>query len=481
MCAIFGFYRNPNPNHVVGQDHQMTKVDLGKVLAKLSGLCSTRGRDGAGVTMFKSGLTGPRVEHIRGTDVSQVSHAMHKIEGNSLNALIGNCRAEPTTEWTPTPDASKLQPYAYFGLHAVHNGTIANDRLFLDQVRGMEGMIDSNAIPVAAAFGRFDELVGSQATALFNNCDHDMLIGTGLHLGPGDLMLHRNYRPLSVIYVPALGGWLFASKLDFLRRALPAYVSYILVDLPANSSMFLPSKRLVNHLPEGRDKEDHAIVILSGGLDSTTVAKIAVAKHPQTTLIHFLYGCRAQSKETEAVKLIASRLQEEYPAKQIKLEFIDMSFLKELGGSTLTDPDAKIAEGEAGAEYAHEWVPFRNGLMLSSIVAYCDRHRCSHIYLGANLEEAGAYGDNEEEFYELMNRAVAIGSKSAPTIVNPLDNLMKHEIVRLAADIEAPYDLSWSCYHGGTHHCGNCGPCFMRRRAFAMNGLTDPLTYADEV
>lgn len=477
MCAIFGFYRNNDQKEPV-QTHLLKLV-----LSGLINACATRGRDGTGLTVFRNptlltSMLDKEVTSFRGPTAKSVIDALDaRSLGLDVQAIIGNCRAEPTTEWQPDKDPNRLQPYSYGNLHAVHNGTIANDRQFLDVIRGTEGQIDSTAIPVAASWGRFQELVGSQATAMFNaSSGASYQITPDIDMAPRQLVLHRNYRPLAVIYCNALGGWLFASKMEFLLRALPQTIEYRVVPMPAHHTLVLPTEDRVNNRPAN---DDHAVVILSGGLDSTTVAKLAVGTHSRTTLIHFHYGCRAQTKETEAVTLIAQRLQAEHAGKDIRLEFIDMSFLKNLGGSTLTDPDAQIAEGEAGAEFAHEWVPFRNGLMLSSIVAYCDRHKCSHIYLGANLEEAGAYGDNEEEFYELMNKAVAIGSISAPKIVNPLDNLMKHEIVALALKVGAPVDLSWSCYHGGANHCGNCGPCYMRQRAFAMNDKLDPVVYGN--
>jgi 7-cyano-7-deazaguanine synthase len=115
--------------------------------------------------------------------------------------------------------------------------------------------------------------------------------------------------------------------------------------------------------------------------------------------------------------------------------------------------------------------------MVSLIAAYCDRYSIGTIYTGANLEEAGAYGDNEEEFYIHFNKVLQIGSTSRPVIVNPLDKLMKHEIVKLAMDIDAPVHLSWSCYKGGEHHCGDCGPCYLRKKAFKMNGFHDVIKY----
>lgn len=486
MCAIFGFYRDPKAPRLT----PMQTTDLAVTMSRLVAQCAQRGRDGTGWLLAANYVYDhtpvAALKTDRGFNQSIMAMRLYNEvnRAHQVDSIIGNCRAEPTTEWQPDKDEQRLQPYSQNisnrSLYAVHNGIIANDREFLTDWPA--NTIDSQAIPVAASQGRFDELTGSQATAMYLSAGAitPMQINQAFTLEPGQLLLHRNYRPLAVLYVPHFGGWIFASKQEFITASLPKQVPYLIVDMPANHTLALPTMQRRVNLPEGRAAGDHAIVILSGGLDSSTVAELALRTHQKVTLIHFHYGCRAQTKETEAVTAIAARLKHEHKDCQVLLEFIDMSFLKDLGGSTLTDPTAVIATGEAGAEFAHEWVPFRNGLMLSSIVAYCDRHQCSHIYLGANLEEAGAYGDNEQEFYELMTKAVAIGSKSAPTIVNPLENLMKHEIAKLAVDIGAPADLSWSCYHGGDLHCGDCGPCYMRQKAFRMNGLVDPVTYATE-
>jgi len=139
----------------------------------------------------------------------------------------------------------------------------------------------------------------------------------------------------------------------------------------------------------------------------------------------------------------------------------------------------KIADGIAGAEYAHEWVPARNLVMLSTAVAYAEAHNYGYIYLGTNLEEASVYPDNEEQFIldfnNLLYGAVQNGVKIE--IKTPLGGLMKHEIVLFGLECNAPFHLTWSCYKGGEKHCGKCGPCFMRRTAFERNGLVDPVEY----
>jgi 7-cyano-7-deazaguanine synthase len=147
--------------------------------------------------------------------------------------------------------------------------------------------------------------------------------------------------------------------------------------------------------------------------------------------------------------------------------------------SPLLRDDSNIAGGEEGAEFAHEWVPARNIVMLSIATAYAEAKGFDYIVLGNNLEEAGAYPDNEPEFINRFNDLLpfAVGDGKRVRVVMPVGNLMKHEIVDLGHRLGAPLDLTWSCYRAGDKHCGTCGPCFMRRTAFEINNLEEVIEY----
>lgn len=478
MCAIYGFYhRDPK-----GLQDTNQVMELQAILRRLHRRCTERGRDSAGIASFYDDA---HVSTQRVTNSDGSSSLPIKLDVG-VRAVLANCRAEPTNEWTPNIKPSDIQPYNNehgmrwpSDIYAVHNGTIANDKQFMHAAAPTK--IDSQAIPYAAEFGLsgLQKLIGSVAAAVYYNrggeieADHTMIIA-------------RNYRPVSVLFLPHFNGFLFASCREYMTEVLDV-LPYIDVPLEANESLTLvPMCHPADHgsiqydtttFDKPRAYDDTAVVVLSGGLDSTTSAALACDRHEAVVLAHFHYGCRAQGKETEAVTAIFEHLKQQYPQTSITLKFFDLDFLKQLGGNPLTDDTMEVAQGEAGVEYANEWVPFRNGLMLSMIIAYCDRWNLKNIYLGANLEEAGAFGDNEHEFFQLMQKAAAIGSKVAPVIHNPLGNLMKHEIVEQARLCDAPVHLSWSCYHGGAQHCGQCGPCYLRQKAYAMNGYQDSVTY----
>jgi 7-cyano-7-deazaguanine synthase len=450
MCAIFGFYRTSEAN-----DSDV----INPILQALYEKCRMRGKDAAGVLSLQPDLIYPTPKITNSVDRLTISIPRR------ARALLGNCRAEPTNEWQREMKPQDVQPYlrklAGGAIAIVHNGTIANDKDFIDE--DYPTKIDSASLAHMHPCDWSKKLVGSIAAA-------------GYVTEENSLYLARNYRPLALVETSF--GYFFASERDALLDVMHAFGQFYqdLSPDPYTLTVLCPDS-VYTHVFQQPKVSNTAIVICSGGMDSTVAATVAAQTHEKVILAHFHYGCRAESQETKSVYAVAEHLRKHTYA-QIEVQLLDLSFLKQLGGNPLVDTALDVATGEAGVEFAHEWVPFRNGLMLSMIAAYCDRWNIGHIYLGANLEEAGAFGDNEFEFYQHMQRAIQIGSKAAPTVHNPLDHLMKHEIVRLAHDIDAPIHLSWSCYHGGDKHCGDCGPCFLRRKAHAMNNLTDTLEYA---
>lgn len=471
MCSIFGFYNE-------GWDNEEEKQQLLTSTKNMARRAVTRGRDAFGVALFMDGKVHkvsrsfPRTELVANieswicNELDSLWRDLPQIGDNVT--LLGNLRAEPTTEWlSGTVNPNDIQPYSNYPdntVWAVHNGTIANDELFIPAHAPTK--VDSQAIPYAHALGILHTLIGSVAAVLYEPQSNT-------------LTLTRNYRPLFYSRQGNPTSSLHFHSTDFALNSVSVYPnrSITLTVNPNNSINIKGSDRTtfdpyVTHYHK-------AVVILSGGLDSTTVAEIACKDNEEVLLAHFHYGARAQSKETKAVTNIHEHLAHKYPNKKIGLKFFDLSFLKQLGGNPLVDDTMEIAQGKTGIEFAKEWVPYRNGLMASMAIAYCDRWGYGNIYLGTNLEEAGAYPDNEEEFFELLEKAAAVGSKSHPVFKNPLALLMKHEIVALALKTEAPIHLSWSCYKGEDVPCGTCGPCLMRKTAFQMNGVQDMHVYAD--
>jgi 7-cyano-7-deazaguanine synthase len=396
---------------------------------------------------------------------------------------IGNRRAEPTTEWVHGATDVDVQPFTSPGGWTVaHNGTIANDKELIALFSEMPGgyvpgsRIDSHAIAVAldaltARYGSHEEAWDTAVRALRGS--YAVL---GVHSEAAHLLRYAaNYKPLWACWLASLdgGGVVVASQ----RAYLPAddlWDPQPVVIPPYSIGHLSLTEGLVTTGTLYPDLSDNTLVVASGGLDSTVAACAVAARGDRVTLLHLQYGAKAQDREVQSVVALGQQLGAE-------VVLLSTDFFRTAAPSSLTDASVAIRTGfggAEGAEYGHEWVPARNTVMLALAAAYAEAHGHSRIVLGNNLEESGGgYPDNEQEFINRWNDLLPYAVKPHTPVVieQPLGALMKHEIVALGASLDAPFDLTWSCYSGGDKHCGTCGPCFMRRTAFEMNGLVDPV------
>ena len=221
-----------------------------------------------------------------------------------------------------------------------------------------------------------------------------------------------------------------------------------------------------------------ALVLFSGGLDSTTCLAMAVEKYKSenVTALCVFYG-QKHKKEIESAEKIA----EYYNVELIKLDLgkiFSFSSCSLLEGSDEDIPLESYAEQlkKTGGEPVSTYVPFRNGLFISSAASIALSKGCSVIYYGAHSDDAAgnAYPDCSDEFNEARGRAVYIGSGNQLKIEAPFVNLTKADVVRKGIELKVPYELTWSCYTGGEKPCGKCGTCLDRQRAFEENGISDP-------
>ena len=222
-----------------------------------------------------------------------------------------------------------------------------------------------------------------------------------------------------------------------------------------------------------------AVCVCSGGIDSTVAATIALQEGYELHIFHASYGQRAEQREKEAVEQIADYL----GAKELK--FVELPFLKELGGSALTDAKRKVPVGEEvnldeEKETPPTWVPCRNLVLLAHASAYAEVISAEAIFVGFNAEEARSYPDNEKEFVNRFNTVLekAVASYcQPPTVKAPLVDLLKPEIIKKGVEVKAPVHLTYSCYLGEEQHCGICESCVHRRRGFKEAGVEDPTAY----
>lgn len=221
-----------------------------------------------------------------------------------------------------------------------------------------------------------------------------------------------------------------------------------------------------------------ALVLFSGGIDSTTCLGLAISKYGKENVIalSITYG-QKHTKEIEAANAIVQY----YGIEKIDLDlplifrFSDCSLLK---GSDEDIPHESYAQQleKTNGSPVSTYVPFRNGLFISSAAAIALSRKCSVIYYGAHADDAAgnAYPDCSSVFNNAMNTAVYEGSGKQLKIEAPFVNMTKADVVKIGLELKVPYELTWSCYEGGDKPCGQCGTCIDRAKAFELNGINDP-------
>lgn len=219
--------------------------------------------------------------------------------------------------------------------------------------------------------------------------------------------------------------------------------------------------------------KSRAIVLLSGGMDSSVCAALAVRDH-DAAAVHVSYGQRTERRERQSFLDICDRL-------HIKDRLLVRNdALRAIGGSALTDPSISVpTSANLGHNIPVTYVPFRNAHFLSVAVSWAEVLGASKIYIGAVEPDSSGYPDCRPAYYDAFNRVIQTGTKEGNIqIVTPLIALRKAEIVRLGLELNAPFDLTWSCYSHEDRACGQCDSCVLRLRAFAAAGIADPIAYA---
>lgn len=221
-----------------------------------------------------------------------------------------------------------------------------------------------------------------------------------------------------------------------------------------------------------------ALVLFSGGVDSTTCLGIAVKKYGKENVIalSISYG-QKHTKEIEAADAIAKY----YGVEKMELDlsemfkFSDCSLLKGSDKEIPKESYAEQLEKTNGAPVS-TYVPFRNGLFIASAASIALSRKCSVIYYGAHSDDSAgnAYPDCSEVFNNAMNTAVYEGSGKQLKIEAPFVKLTKADVVKIGLELKVPYELTWSCYEGSEKPCGKCGTCIDRAKAFEANGVSDP-------
>lgn len=222
--------------------------------------------------------------------------------------------------------------------------------------------------------------------------------------------------------------------------------------------------------------KEWAVVLASGGMDSAVTVAIARPDF-HLALLHLNYGQRTVQRELQAFKDIAKHFNAE------KTLIVNVGYLSQIGGSSLTDPSIKVARADLESqEIPTSYVPFRNAHLLSIATSWAEVIGATHIFVGAVEEDSSGYPDCRRQFYDAFEKVIEVGTK--PTthikIITPIIHLKKHEIVKKGLELNVPFELTWSCYQREDVACGVCDSCGFRLRGFQRAGVEDPIPYAEK-
>lgn len=230
----------------------------------------------------------------------------------------------------------------------------------------------------------------------------------------------------------------------------------------------------------GNASKPAAVVLLSGGLDSSTVLAIAKEQGFEVNALSFNYGQR-HAWELEAAKRIAHL----GGAARHRIATID---LRAFGGSALTD-DIAVPKGRTNDEMSQgipvTYVPARNTIFLSFALAWAEVLGASDIFIGVNALDYSGYPDCRPEYIRAFEKMANLATKAGVEgrqrlrIHAPLMDMTKAEIIRKGLELDVDYSLTSSCYDPDSNGvpCGECDSCILRRKGFRENGIEDPLVY----
>ncbi len=226
---------------------------------------------------------------------------------------------------------------------------------------------------------------------------------------------------------------------------------------------------------------EKAVILLSGGLDSTTCMAVAQSQGYELYPISFNYHQR-HSIELEGAKRIADFY-------GVKKHLIIETNMDQVGGSALTDASIQVPDGELVHEAQDipvTYVPARNLTFLSYALGYAEVIGADRIFIGVNAVDYSGYPDCRPEFIEKFQALADYATKAGAAdgrhirIETPLQHLTKKDIVQLGSRLGAPLQFTHSCYKGGKKACGVCDSCRLRLKGFAEAGIADPVEYEND-
>jgi 7-cyano-7-deazaguanine synthase len=219
------------------------------------------------------------------------------------------------------------------------------------------------------------------------------------------------------------------------------------------------------------------VVLLSGGMDSLVCLAEAHAAGGEIYALHLDYGQKTSVRETAAFGAICDH----YGLDAGHRKIVSMAFLRQIGGSSLTDDAMAVNQAGLKPGIPSSYVPFRNSIILSLAVSWAETLDAKEVYVGANFEDSPGYPDCRPEYYEAMNRVVALGTRDGDIrLLTPVLRLHKKDVVARGRALGVPFEKSWSCYVANDRACGKCDSCLLRLKGFQENGEVDPLPQHDQ-
>ncbi|MDR0986378.1 MAG: 7-cyano-7-deazaguanine synthase QueC [Ruminococcus sp.] len=219
------------------------------------------------------------------------------------------------------------------------------------------------------------------------------------------------------------------------------------------------------------------LVLLSGGVDSSTALALAIRDFDEVIALSVSYG-QKHERELKSAADIAKHYGVTLKTIDLNAVFSD-SDCSLLANSEAEIPKESYAEQikkTGGLTPVSTYIPFRNGLFISTAAAVALSNGCEAVLYGAHADDSAgnAYPDCSPEFFDAMNSALVTGSGGGIVLLAPFVKMNKADIVKLGLTLKVPYELTWSCYVGGIKPCGVCGTCIDRAGAFAAAGIEDP-------
>jgi len=217
-----------------------------------------------------------------------------------------------------------------------------------------------------------------------------------------------------------------------------------------------------------------AVCLLSGGMDSSTLAYVAKSRGYDILALHLNYGQRTERRELFSAKKIAGLLNAGAFVE------INLDYFEKFGASSLTDKNIAVEEFDPNqAHMPNTYVPFRNANLLSIATSFAEARGADAIFIGVQSLDYSGYPDCRPQFIEAFQKVIDLGTKDSTkiTLFAPFITMTKTDILREGIRLGVPYEHTWSCYRNEDRACGTCGSCHFRREAFAAVGIRDPIEY----